>query len=125
MVEARRPDGRGAPAHRTSVVAALPDGTAALVVGQGDGSALVACLPDADHRASGALLGHSDGAPLGFDRASSSASSFAEAAHSGDRGKTAGWTAARSTLVDMPAICQSARHSTPRSTSRLPMRSHR
>ena len=42
---------RGAPAHRASVLAAVPDGAASLVVGRGGGiePGLVACLPDADH----------------------------------------------------------------------------
>jgi broad specificity phosphatase PhoE len=62
-----------AEAHRLAwagVVAAVPDGAAALVVGHGGGiePGLVACLPDADHGSWGAPLGHCDGARLGFDR---------------------------------------------------------
>ena len=40
-----------APAHRASVLAAVPAGAATLVVGRGGGiePGLVACLPDADH----------------------------------------------------------------------------
>ncbi len=61
-----------AQAHRrvwTRVVAAVPDGAAALVVGHGGGiePGLVACLPDADHELWGAPLGHCDGTRLGFD----------------------------------------------------------
>ena len=61
-----------AEAHRrvwTRVVAAVPDGAAALVVGHGGGiePGLVACLPDADHELWGAPLGHCDGTRLGFD----------------------------------------------------------
>jgi hypothetical protein len=66
-------DGRQAvaEAHRrnwTRVVAAVPDGAAALVVAHGGGiePGLVACLPDADHELWGAPLGHCDGARLGF-----------------------------------------------------------
>jgi broad specificity phosphatase PhoE len=53
----------------TSVVEAVPDGVAALVVAHGGGiePGLVACLPDADHESWGAPLGHCDGARLGFD----------------------------------------------------------
>jgi broad specificity phosphatase PhoE len=53
----------------TSVVEAVPDGTAALVVGHGGGiePGLVACRPDADHESWGAPLDHCDGARLGFD----------------------------------------------------------
>jgi hypothetical protein len=42
---------QGATAHRASVLAAVPDGAATLVVGRGGGiePGLVACLPDADH----------------------------------------------------------------------------
>jgi hypothetical protein len=48
----------------TSVVAAVPDGAAALVVGHGGGieQGLVACLPDADHEWWGAPFGPCDGA---------------------------------------------------------------
>ena len=61
-----------AEAHRrswTSVVEAVPDGAAALVVAHGGGiePGLVACLPDADHRSWGAPLGHCDGARLGLN----------------------------------------------------------
>jgi broad specificity phosphatase PhoE len=60
-----------AQAHRrswTGVVAAVPDGAAALVVAHGGGiePGLVACLPDAEHELWGAPLGHCDGARLGF-----------------------------------------------------------
>jgi broad specificity phosphatase PhoE len=53
----------------TSVVEAVPDGAAALVVGHGGGiePGLVACLPDADYESWGAPFGHCDGARLGFD----------------------------------------------------------
>jgi broad specificity phosphatase PhoE len=62
-----------AEAHRLAwagVVAAVPDGAAALVVGHGGGiePGLVACLPDADHGSWGAPFGHCDGARLGFDQ---------------------------------------------------------
>jgi broad specificity phosphatase PhoE len=52
-----------------AVMEAMPDGGAALVVAHGGGiePALVACLPDADHKPWGAPLGHCDGARLGFD----------------------------------------------------------
>jgi broad specificity phosphatase PhoE len=61
-----------AEAHRrgwAGVVAAVPDGAAALVVGHGGGiePGLVACLPDADHGSWGAPPGHCEGARLGFD----------------------------------------------------------
>jgi broad specificity phosphatase PhoE len=61
-----------AEAHRriwTSVVEAVPDGAAALVVAHGGGiePGLVACLPDVDHELWGAPLGHCDGGRLGFD----------------------------------------------------------
>jgi hypothetical protein len=39
--------------------------------------------------------------------------------------RTAGGPVTRSAPMDMPAICQSALHGIPRSTSQLPMRSHR
>jgi broad specificity phosphatase PhoE len=60
-----------AEAHRRSwisVVEAVPDGAAALVVGHGGGiePGLVACLPDANHESWGAPFGHCDGARLGF-----------------------------------------------------------
>jgi broad specificity phosphatase PhoE len=53
----------------TTVVAAVPEGAAALVVGHGGGiePGLVACLPDADHGSSGMPFGHCDGARLAFD----------------------------------------------------------
>ena len=53
----------------TSVMEAVPDGAAALVVAHGGGiePGLVACLPDADHELWGAPFGHCDGARLGFD----------------------------------------------------------
>ena len=49
-------------------VVAMDDDAAALVVSHGDAiePALVACLPHADHGQWGALLGHCDGARLGF-----------------------------------------------------------
>jgi broad specificity phosphatase PhoE len=61
-----------AEAHRrcwTGLVAAVPDGTAALFVGHGGGiePGLVACLPEADHASWGAPFAHCDGARLGFD----------------------------------------------------------
>ena len=61
-----------AEAHRriwTSVVEAVADGAAALVVAHGGGiePGLVACLPDADHESWGAPFRHCDGARLGFD----------------------------------------------------------
>jgi broad specificity phosphatase PhoE len=61
-----------AEAHRriwTSVVEAVPDSAAALVVAHGGGiePGLVACLPDVDHELWGAPLGHCEGARLGFD----------------------------------------------------------
>jgi hypothetical protein len=69
-----RPGGlaRVALAHQRSwarVMEAVPDGTAALVIGHGGGiePGLVACLPEADLDAWGAPLGHCDGARLGFD----------------------------------------------------------
>jgi broad specificity phosphatase PhoE len=60
-----------AQAHRavwTRVVEQVDDDAAALFVGHGGGiePALVACLPDADHKRWGGLLGHCDGARLGF-----------------------------------------------------------
>ncbi|SRR6266545_1123650 len=60
-----------ADAHRaiwTRVVESVDDGEAALIVGHGGSlePALVACLPDADHRQWGGLLAHCDGARLGF-----------------------------------------------------------
>jgi broad specificity phosphatase PhoE len=53
----------------TSVVEAVPDGAAALVVAHGGGiePGLVACLPDADHESWGAPLGHCEGALLAFN----------------------------------------------------------
>jgi hypothetical protein len=53
----------------TTVVAAVPEGAAALVVGHGGGiePGPVACLPDADPELWGAPFGHCDGARLGFD----------------------------------------------------------
>jgi broad specificity phosphatase PhoE len=61
-----------AEAHRrawTSLVAAVPDGAAALVICHGGGiePALVACLPGADHGSWGAPFDHCDGARLAFD----------------------------------------------------------
>jgi broad specificity phosphatase PhoE len=58
-------------AHRvawTRAVAAVADGATALVVSHGGAiePTLVACLPQADHEQWGALLGHCDGARLGF-----------------------------------------------------------
>jgi broad specificity phosphatase PhoE len=50
-------------------VAAVPEGAAALVISHGGTiePGLVACLPDADHGAWGALLGHCAGARLAFE----------------------------------------------------------
>jgi hypothetical protein len=68
--------GRGlaavARAHRAvwiRAVESVHDGAAALIIGHGGGiePTLVACLPDADHRRWGELLGHCDGARLGFE----------------------------------------------------------
>jgi broad specificity phosphatase PhoE len=61
-----------AEAHRrawTSLVEAVPDGAAALVVAHGGGiePGLVACLPGADHSSWGAPFAHCDGARLAFD----------------------------------------------------------
>jgi broad specificity phosphatase PhoE len=58
-------------AHRaawTRAVASVDEGAAALVVSHGGAiePTLVACLPQADHEHWGALLGHCDGARLGF-----------------------------------------------------------
>jgi hypothetical protein len=58
-------------AHRaawTRAVATVDVGAAALVVPHGGAiePTLVACLPEADHEHWGALLGHCDGAHLGF-----------------------------------------------------------
>jgi broad specificity phosphatase PhoE len=58
-------------AHRAAsarAVASVDDGAAALVVSHGGAiePALVACLLHADHARWGALLGHCDGARLGF-----------------------------------------------------------
>jgi broad specificity phosphatase PhoE len=52
----------------TSVVEAVPDGGAALVIGHGGGiePGLVACLPEADHQSWGPPFRHCDGARLGF-----------------------------------------------------------
>jgi broad specificity phosphatase PhoE len=52
----------------THVVESLEDGAAALIVGHGGAiePALVACLPEADHQRWRGLLGHCDGARLGF-----------------------------------------------------------
>jgi len=60
-----------AQAHRavwTRVVEQVDEGAVALFVGHGGGiePALVACLPDADHQRWDGLLGHCDGARLGF-----------------------------------------------------------
>ena len=51
------------------IVAAVPDGSAALLISHGGTiePALVACLPDADHTSWGAALSHLDGARLTFD----------------------------------------------------------
>jgi broad specificity phosphatase PhoE len=53
----------------TSVVAAVPDGAATLVVGHGGGiePGLVACLPNAGHERWGGPFGPCDGARLAFD----------------------------------------------------------
>ena len=53
----------------TTVVAAVPEGAAALVVGHGGGiePGLVACLPHANHGSWGMPFGHCDGARLVFD----------------------------------------------------------
>jgi broad specificity phosphatase PhoE len=50
------------------IVAAVPDGTAALVISHGGTvePALVACLPDADHASWGEAFNHCDGARLAF-----------------------------------------------------------
>ena len=60
--------GRGPSAHLDSVVEAVPDGGAALVIGHGGGiePGLVACLPDANHQSWGPPFSHCDGARLGF-----------------------------------------------------------
>jgi len=52
----------------TRAVAAVADDATALVVSHGGAiePTLVACLPQADHKQWGALLGHCDGARLGF-----------------------------------------------------------
>lgn len=52
----------------TRVVEQVDDDAAALIVGHGGAiePALVACLPGADHQRWGGLLGHCDGARLGF-----------------------------------------------------------
>jgi broad specificity phosphatase PhoE len=52
----------------TRAMASVADGAAALVVSHGGAiePTLVACLPHADHEQWGALLGHCDGARLGF-----------------------------------------------------------
>ena len=51
-------------------VLAVADGQAALVISSGGviEPALVACLPDAEHIAWGAPVGHCEGARLGFDK---------------------------------------------------------
>ncbi len=50
-------------------MAAVPDGSGALVVSHGGciEPALVSCLPDADHAAWGAPFGHCEGVLLEFD----------------------------------------------------------
>jgi broad specificity phosphatase PhoE len=62
---------RVAEAHRAiwaGAVEQVEDGAAALIVSHGGEiePALVACFPAADHQQWGALLGHCDGARLGF-----------------------------------------------------------
>jgi broad specificity phosphatase PhoE len=64
-----------ASAHRefwTRLLAAVPDGTAVLVVSHGGSiePGLVGCLPHADHASWGPPFGHCDGARLGFDQGS-------------------------------------------------------
>ena len=71
-----------ADAHRalwTRLMAAVPDGAAALAICHGGGiePALVSCLPHADHGSWSRPFGHCDGVRLCFDReADSSASTF-------------------------------------------------
>jgi broad specificity phosphatase PhoE len=70
-------------AHRaawTRAVASVADGAAALVVSHGGAiePTLVVCLPKASHEPWGALLGHCDGARLGFADGSLSSSASAE-----------------------------------------------
>ena len=61
-----------AEAHRviwTRIVQTVRDGDKALVIGHGGGiePAMVACLPEADHKSWGAPFAHCDGARLSFD----------------------------------------------------------
>jgi hypothetical protein len=100
-----------------------PAGAAALVVGRGGGSSgrwWPACSTLTT------ALGHRSAiatAPASASIGSSSASTSAEArpaAVTVER-KQSG-PVARSAPMDMPAICQSAHHGTPRSTSQLPLR---
>src|SRR6266545_2150702 len=82
-----------AEAHRriwTSVVAAVPDGAAALVVGHGGGiePGLVACLPDADYQSWGGPFGHCDGARLSFNEGGFVSVQFRRAPEQKERGNT-------------------------------------
>jgi broad specificity phosphatase PhoE len=72
-----------AEAHRAAwirAVASVAEGAAALMVSHGGAiePTLVACLPSADHQHWGPLLGHCDGARLGFADGSLSTSASAE-----------------------------------------------